>query len=290
MAAKNLAWTGAVSGNWETAGNWTDPTDTGPPNTDASKDTLIFLKTATVGPTENVDRTQDGTAQNGLNPLVVYVEKGATYDIGAAGAPLMIRPDKFIYRGNGTLFYQSAGTTGSTGDMIINSDNNINAAQLDDDGTVGFARIAVAKGNVTLAAGMLSVSKLNIGFRNSPTSDAVVAIGASGNDVTLCSVAGGTLTSAMNIATLFQTGGLVTVTAGSPVTIVVAGGKYVYNVAGGSISQLHAMGGIADIIASEATLKTIVRLFKFPGGVVLKDQAGEIITVGTYHGFGEDTE
>lgn len=290
MAVKSLQWTGAVDGNWETAGNWTAVSPVvGPPNTDDSNDTLVFLRTAINAPTENLDRTGDGT--NGLRPKLIYIEPGGSYDIGASGNPLMVKAIKVLHKGNNTLFYKSAGATEQTDEIIINSPNHTNAAQIDDDGTAPITRIAVTSGKVTLAAGMLTIAKLDIAFFNNPATDSDVTIGTEGtNVITQLTMAGGTLTSDMECTNVTITGGTATITHGDATDLIITGGTYVYKVSGGTITNLHAIGGVADLMASESTPKTVVNLHTYPAAIVRRDLDETIIAVTNLYKFGLDSE
>ncbi len=291
MAVKSLQWTGAVDGDWEKAGNWAGAL-AGPPNTDTTEDTLVFLRTAINAPTTNLDRVARGDdAGDGLRPKLIYIEPGAPYDIGASGAPLKLKAIKVVHKGDGTLFYESAAGTEQTDEIIINSPNRTNAAQIDDNATAPITRIAVTSGKVTLAAGMLAIAKFDMSFVNNPATDAIVVIGTqAATAIAQLTMVGGTLTSDMECTNVTMSGGTATITQGDVTDLIMVGGSYIYKVSGGTVTNLHALGGLADMLASEATPKTIVNLHTYPNGIVRRDLDESIIAVTNLYEFGLDTE
>lgn len=286
--AKTTAWIGAVDGDWDevTEGNWTN----GKPATNGDEDTIIFLRTAINAPTTNLDRIADDTG-DGNRPALVYIEPGTPYDIGASGAALKVKAIKVVHKGSGTLFYESKGNTEQTDEIIINSPNHTNAAQIDDDGTHPVTRIAVTSGKVTLAAGMQTIAKLDIAFFNNPATDAEVIVGTeAANVITQLTMAGGTLTSDMECTNVTITGGTATITHGDVTDLIITGGTYVYKVSGGTIENLHAIGGVADLMASESTPKTVTNLHTYPAAIVRRDLDEAIIDVTNLYEFGLDSE
>jgi hypothetical protein len=90
-------WTGAVSTDWDTVGNWnsTIPVD---------GDDVIVQKTAGKSLLTNIDRTGD-SAGAGLHLNNFLVEDGFKYSVGANGARLKLTSNKITVQHAGQFWF-----------------------------------------------------------------------------------------------------------------------------------------------------------------------------------------
>lgn len=121
----------------------------------------------------------NGTDQNGINLAYLEFQGGYLFDVGASGNELKLDADKILHAGSGTLYFKSDGAAtnvGTTDWVIIDSDNPVNAAELDGD---EITRVSVKKGTVTLKPSLGDSVKpaiIDVLYRDNPASDAHVII------------------------------------------------------------------------------------------------------------------
>lgn len=287
MADQTNSWHGAADTSWENGGNWTRGT---PPQTDASNDTLIFLRNARFPPREDLDRSSDNLG-DGLQPELIYIQSGTPYDIGQPGGELMVWAKKVLHRGSGTLHYISVGAAlNDTLNVIIDSPNEVNAAILQSDATSLLTRVGVIRGGVHIALGTSTLAQLHVTRKRNFT-EPVVTLAYGTGSVTIAIVNGGHVTSKVEIDhPIIRRGTLVLLGERGPTTTEVAGGRLSYGVPDSVMIALYAIGGTSNLIDGIAGDTRISNLFEFPGAKVVRDEAGDILTFFRLRTFGLDKE
>ena len=224
-------WTGAASGVWATAGNWSPA---GPP---ASNDTAEFPASVNAPCT-------DATGQTLIDLDLLHVLPGHTHDIGGVGAELTISADKILHEGSGTLhFVEGSGTT----DLIeVNSPNRVLAMRI---AGATSTEVVNIRGKVEVTGTVTTFVQTHLTNR---VSDAEV-----------------TFTTSSTLGTLIASGGVVTINSNNAVTKVQANpGAIVF--VGNSANATHTTwennGGEIVYQPSGAVL-TVTQLNAFSGTV-----------------------
>ena len=201
----------------------------------------LFPSTNMVAPTIS----PAGLTTIGLNAFIT--ERGFTPNLGGVGAPIEICANKVYHMGSGTLHYKDgtgAGGNTVTDYVLIDSDNLVSAAQLD--GT-SITRIHVAKGKVTLLGSIAAVSVLELSYRDSPATDAVVVCTSGGGAITSVLMGAGNLTTAQAVTTGIMKSGIWTHTGTSAITTITQCGGTVYYNASTAPTTGNIMGGVFDM-------------------------------------------
>lgn len=246
--AKTTYWTGAVSTDYDTAGNWTN----GIP---AITDSVYVPASARCSIIPNSSQTL-------VSLELLDVHEGYRFDIGAPGNPLIIAAKKVNYRGLGTLHFQGSATL-ATGDkdadasyvFIVDSDNLVDAVRISGD---NIDRVLVTKGHVTTSGS--AMGWLDISYRDNPLSDAIVV---ADKPVTIFVMTAGQVTSTAGHAQVHMSGGNYTFSGGAWATMTMAGGKIIYNGTAGPVTIL-LLGGVLDFRDNPNEI-TITNLYKHPG-------------------------
>lgn len=272
MADKQTSWHGAVSGDWEVAGNWTN----GQPATSTDNDTVIFLKGAIQPPTINLDRTADSVVGSG--PALVYIEEDVPYPIGAANNPLRIEASKVIHRGKGTLYYDSLGTD----EIIINSPNTAFAANIDGTGVSAITWLTVSQGHVVCSNELWLEGLTTTALLGKPMPTVLVSAGIANLGTVV--VHGGRLDCRARVivrATVSRGYALFSGASGDLPLLTVTGGIAIYDVTdgGGAITTLNAVGGQTHLVTKRANPLAITNYCKFPGAQVFKDEGNDIVVI-----------
>ncbi|MGB2987238.1 MAG: hypothetical protein WBE26_15315, partial [Phycisphaerae bacterium] len=186
-------WTGGISTDYDTVGNWTN----GIP---AANDTVIVPASATRSIMPNSSQTL-------IQVEAFLVRDGYRGDIGAPGNPLIIAAKKMIYRGLGTLNYEGSATldTGAYMDNAsyvfeVDSDNLVNVAHI---AGPRVCRLLIKKGKVTTAGGN-ALECLEVSYRDNPLADACVISGKAAQ--VLFVLAGELVSDATHLATYMEGG------------------------------------------------------------------------------------
>ena len=281
----DFRWTGAVSTDADTAGNWADGTP--PEGVIVGGDNIFVLSTAVNDMLLNIDWTDEDT--NGYRAGTIYIQEGCNVQVGATGAPLKCSTAKLIHRGNKALHFQASEGTSSladTTDVAINSPNMTLAAVIDDDGAQKITNIQITQGAVSLAADMQAISNVTVATLGAAGTAANVTINASSNNITILILMGGTVSSARPALTAWIAAGDLTYTSASSVVITQYGGQYNHE-ASADISSLVALGGDTDL-SGVTDFITITDLFEGPGANVIKSD--ELVAVTNDHPFGIDND
>lgn len=293
MATK--IWTGASSGAWGTAGNWSG----GVPE---NGDDVYFLNNA-VAVTSGLD-------QSAVTVASLHIEQSYTGSIGTATEYLAIGATN-VYIGE----HYGSGTPSGSGRLKLDlraactSFNVYNSASTATDtylapiqvisGANAITTLAVNKGKVGFCVGSPSetatITTANIGYDTSINNDAVVEFGVgctlttlnkTGGDVVLRGLVttinndGGELTTATtdNITTLAIRGGTVTlVNLGTVTTYTIEGGTC-YLDKHGAITTSNCNGGVSDWIRTR-NARTVTTLNIKPGATIRLDKTSGVVTL-----------
>lgn len=211
MATKYFT-AGAGTGNWSTAGNWSDG------SIPATGDT-VYIKNTVAYALTNVDRTGDG-AGAGLNLVQLVFEPGYNYAIGDVSNPMKLTADAIYHFGGGPLYFTSATGSGAqiTDKILIDCAGSVFL-----DGTANTTIVDVIRCpnlQVNCVSGGL-ISKLAILYRDRPADDVIATLtrlGTSGSPIAVINA--GTVTrdtggpNADN-DTFYMSGGTVTTNVGA---------------------------------------------------------------------------
>lgn len=215
-----------------------------------------------------------------------YLEfaRGYKFDIGASGSRFIIDGTKIVHRGSGTLWHTS---TTLAAWLLIDSDNNTNAATLDGANTT---KVSVRKGNVTLDAGLGSgtlLSELDISFRNNPSNDAVVTVNCELHATSLLNMMAGLLFTNAKIPNGNITGGIWTHsnTGKTAIEVLQVGGTGIvkYDSQGTILTVNILKGGTLNLLDNDLE-KTVTTLNLFPGGTLIYNPDGT--TIDTFNDMG----
>ena len=235
-------WTGATDGGFTDNANWSG-------NTAADNDIAIIP----AGATQTIN---DDLSAAGVDVDLLLIEKGCGIDVGTSGTYLSIAADKVVHRGTGTLYYNSAQSAGEVTDVIIiDSDNETDAAYLSDDGTSSITQLIAMGGAVTCtSAATNGLTKCNV-----CASDANLTVENGFGTVVDMWVSSGEAHIYETVTRLHVTGGVAYVyTGGTATSLYVSGsGTCVYNSVGGTITYANVTGsGFLDFSQSNGQTVT----------------------------------
>lgn len=204
------------------------------------------------------------TDENGVDQDLIWIQEGFSPDIGANGSELFTSADKLIHEGSGALWFKAGDAL--CDEVIINTQaatSGITNATLIGTDTTDYDKITILRGRVTLGANLSSdLTRLTIGRRTNPLSDAFVTMGAGSVVPTLLQYAG-TLNNESAITTAYLTNGTLTQDTATITTVYMTGGTLLY-LFGGTIAEVNVYGGLFDPTRS-GRQKTITVLNMFGG-------------------------
>ena len=211
-------WTGTTSGAWATAGNWSN----GVPTTG---DTVLFPRTGVT----NAPST--GLSLDTTNFAKLIVERGATYNIGSSGSPLICVTPYLLHEGIGTFYFNFEDSTAyagaERGHLVCRSSNLQNAMVIA--GTDAFAQLDLVSGRVTTGNTGAGTSRVFI----QPETGGI-------NQASIVILTGVTVTSLVN------DGGTVTIDPGGVVTTLAQNSGRTINTAQLNSGIVYMYGGIWD--------------------------------------------
>jgi hypothetical protein len=241
-------WTGAVSENATTAGNWTN----GLPI--AADDYAIFDRGSV-----NVDPSQGNNAAFGK----LIIRPGYTGTIGGSGNKMTSSITEVIHQGTADLWLDDA--AGTTTDVYIRCASSNVVVQL---GGNTMTNITLLRGNVTLDGGLGVCSSLQVGYVTNILTDVKCSIVTNASAITLCRQWGGHVTNNKTITVCSVRDGFHKIpvgTSGTLGTVYQEGGR-VENFGVGTMTLLSVGPGVFDL-GLEA--KTITKSMRLPGGTIL---------------------
>ena len=209
------------SEDWATDKNWSG--DVAPTNDD-----FIIFDSRGHAITGTIYDVSDGMAQGeigGTTPDLLHVKKGYTGDLGLVTEPLHLLPDKFIYEGSGTCYFESSmGDAVSDGEVVdVTMDSASGTLYLDSNVNSGswvqfFGDVRAVKGTLNIGANNPTwIRRLWMVGSNGVSSNIIVAIGidcertkATAATMTIYQRSG-VLTTDSDIASMFLFGGTLNV-------------------------------------------------------------------------------
>jgi len=209
-------WTGASSGSWTTAGNWSAGV---PDGSGGSYDPVVFPASSTQAV------TADHTAQNAVDMSALYLQRGFNADIGSAGNELYISAGNVYHFGGGALHLKAGDA--AVDDVYIDAEpasGTTLSASLVGTGTTDFTNIHLIRGVTTISSTVTTITLLEVGQRSSvgdvtltksgtatiTTMDMWSGVVTNNGVITTLLMGGGTLTQLTSAAgTIKQTGGLI---------------------------------------------------------------------------------
>lgn len=251
--AKTTNWQGGVSTDPDIAANWSN----GVP---VATDTAICVRTANRSIIPTSSWTAERLAKLKLN-------EGFRFDVGDVGNPLIVGAIEVIHRGSGSLFYEGSPTQ-ATDSIIINADTprgrSNGAAFIAGSGVL---RVSASKGHIILAAGLATLDRLELHYRDNPLEDVFVdAVGATTSTVLL--IAAGMLVSTAAYSNVEMSGGTFVQENSDIGTLNLSGGTLTFNT-DGQIATAHLTGGTLDF--TENPHEVLLRnLYKYPDGEFLR--------------------
>ncbi len=253
--AVDTIWTGS-SGDLTSAGNWTNgvPGDT---------DRAFFRAGVATGPSTNMSGLADTLA-------LIHVGRGCTFALGGSGTPLKVSATDIVHRGRGKLWYHG---DVSSANILIDCDPGGSA---DIQGPI--TNIRLLRGTVTVGA--VTTTNIFVGFRGSPSTDAVVTIESGAGTTTAYWQWGGTVTAKNTITTANVLGGTLTKFRGVAAAITnlyQSGGRVNYWTTA-TMTLGTILGGTLDTIGAGQP-QTITTLWLYPGSDIDRDT--DLLTVTT---------
>lgn len=236
---------------------------------------------------KTVDVNINGTDQTGVLLGTLRFSPEFAGNIGASGDPLKIDCQLVRHEGSGTLYYESSQDVAEVTQWCVINSPNMDLAAVIDGSQVNH--ITVASGAVTLPASLGSVNepeRIDIvgpagGTRFAKVTincDIVVATGVlvvSGGQSVLQTVG-------LNLASLYQSGGLLWVDNPIIAHAFLTGGILYFNTAS-TLGNAHVYGGTLDLCNNRRE-KTVTNLFLYRGGTLIWDP--ELHTITNLHNFG----
>lgn len=265
--AKVTIWTGAVDGDWATAGNWSNGI---PVSTDT-----VYIEHASRSIDTNLD-------QSAVTLAALYVRQSYIGQLGTAAAYLQI----------GTAVLHVGGHVGAgapAGSPRVKIDVGTTACAISiwnsaavsiDAGLPPIRLLAnnaattlrVSRGIVGLAVGASSetstVASIDVGFLTNKLNDASVVVGPGVTVATLTKTGGAAVVHCAATTITNTDGSLLTMGTGAIGTLTVQGGTAVCNSAG-TITTLSAYGGLVDMTQSSAPRTVTTSRIKAPGALRL---------------------
>lgn len=250
-------WSGAVSGAWNVAGNWTN----GVP---ATGDRAIVPRTATASITS-------GLSQGAVDLAVFITEDGYAGNIGAPGSPLVIGADIAKFYGSGAVYWQNDGT--GTDEVYVDSPNKTNALTFSGNGISYFF---VVRGKVIISSGP-TITELHI-TRSAGGGSFDAIVEANGATLATVNMNAGQLTNTGAITNAFVSGAGRLTTTGAITLLTVSGGVVNYE-STSALGEALVVGGLLDLTTSD-NVQSAGTIIVCPPGRCLYDQ--DIVTVTTF--------
>lgn len=259
-------WTGALSGDWATAGNWSN----GVP---ATGDTVIIPRTSSRSITTGLDRTGDG-AGAGLNLVLLSIEEGYNGDIGSSGNYLKCTADKIKVRHGGEFWFTSdSGTAGLTTDLVVL--DGVGDYYITNTDTQNVVRFDILQGNWTIT------------FANCGGSATTLYVLGGSGTLNMSNIGG---------STVWQTGGSINCvaetiamthhmregsfaisgTVTNNIVLYQTGGSWYLDAIGGA-PQYYILGGLFDATRKVGARTAVVFVYS-PNAEVLLDADFDFIT------------
>jgi len=248
-------------GNWGNTASWTGAA------VPVSNDIVIF-------PENNAVSVTSGLSQAAVDLDALITKPGYIGNIGSSGTHLSISADRVLHEGSGTLYYTDG--DGTTDLVIVNALGNVAAAVFS--GTA-LSRIVLLAGKTTLDASLAALTDLEIGFVNSPQSDAECVIENGAGTITNLLMSGGVVSSSAVITNAHLNAGILTQesVAGAITNLFLAGGICRYKTST-TLVLAQLLAGVLD--CREARSLTISTLRVHPGARALVPEDMVTVTAG----------
>ncbi len=219
--ADTTAAQASKTGDWQTPANWS--ADTIPVNDD-----FIIFDSRGGRYDETIYDVTEGTLvgeTGGVTPDLMHVKKGYTGDIALITEPLHLLPDKLIYEGSGTCYFEAsqadAVSDGFVGTVICNTtsgtlklDSNVNSASW----VQGFTVVQMVRGTLDIGENLPTwIITLNTMTNNETNASGTITIGIDCERIkattaqTTIVMGSGTLTTDSDIGTFYFLGGTTTI-------------------------------------------------------------------------------
>jgi hypothetical protein len=253
--ADTRVWSGS-DGDWSVAGNW-DPV--GVP---VNGDSVILNGTNDVAITA-------GLSQSAVTLALLFIADDFTKDVASAASPLNIEYTKFVHRGKGAVYIDSAAQGAEAIVAHTGDRRNLSWRQ-----RVRLpSRIVVSRGRVELQSDSPAVDDLILAHVDVQETDADVTIAPSSDVVfTRVRIGGGTLdasNSPGSVTNITVCGGLAILNpdvAADPPTIHISqGGTVQWNNSTNSIAEANIYDGLLDLTQSYEE-KTVTLANLWPHG------------------------
>ncbi len=257
MPSFDSVWTGAVDGDWGTAGNWTGAVPL------AGERALIADNTTAI----------DGSDQSAADLALVVVDEAYDKTIGSDGSPIILASNRVVLRGSGAVFIKADGA--GIDDLVIDCPTNQIAVNVDANLT-DLTNLHILRGNVTINGAAGTIALVKVKYRSNRDSDVILTVSSGITAITTLEQDGGRVTSSGAITTARLRGGRLVQGTATITTIDADGGAHVEFNFGGTIATAYIGRATLDLLRSPDA-KTITTLWQYPGAVVQMDP--EIVTV-----------
>lgn len=244
--AFTTVWTGAVSTDVNTAGNWTGgvPVDT----------SIVGFLGASAGAGK---APTFSSALNGIQATLVYIDQVFPYPIGTSSNRAQIDAVTLIHKGSGKLWFKT-GDNGTTF-FLVDSPGSTDTFDIDLGGTGSIAKLSVMRGKGTVGGtptgGTTVIANVITGFRDNIDSD--VQLFMSGAGATTFRQYGGTVETQQTITNFLINGGRHVKSSTASATNVYQGGGYLSYESNGAITLLEGIAGMIDITKNRSVTLTI---------------------------------
>lgn len=257
MADVSTYWTnGSADNDLNTAGNWAG----GAPG---ANDRAYFIAdyNGVAGP------TVDMASLTAIDLDLLLVGEGYTRTIGGSGSELDISADLAWYRGAAGKLWLKEG--GGTTDLVLVDSTAADPLNHDCVALTGatFTQVDLLRGYLTLLTGV-TVTTLNVGKFNSPSSEAKCVINAGTITVTNFKQYSGLTTNNQALTTVDIFGGIFSQALGVDTTVNVYGGRANLNTAGTYTNVRAYPGSIVDFSQSGGR-KIVTNMYEYPGSTII---------------------
>lgn len=255
-----------TDGNWTNTANWSGAT------VPTTNDIVVIPKVAN---DITLDTNLDASAKDFA---AIIVQKGSNVTIGTSGNPLKCAcsgatlPGIIRHEGAKAFYLKAEHASLDILQVECNSNNQVLAMQIDDDGTAQILKARLLKGKLTTTAGITSLPYIEVGRRDNPDGDANLLVETHASNVlTLLVMNAGTARVKREFTDIVIVGGRLVVDGAEPGANLFVGGGTVDYDSTGTLAMATVFAGLLDFTKTwKAKVVTTLRGIR-PGHIRLHD-------------------
>lgn len=214
----------------------------------------------------------------GLDLHAFRIFSNRTSTVFADGAPLTFVADEIAHFGSCPFYYYAESDTQyeHTDYILVDSDNQINAMQINSDGNYNrVMRIIAKKGKVNVSSTCGDIDFVQVSHRNAIGTDAFIEFASSDFEIGELDIAGGIVDCERAVELAVQSAGHYTQDLAAASNLKITGGECVYNHTSMPQAMIHA--GTLDLLQN--TKYKTGNVYQFKRGVLRKNDTLHDLTI-----------